>query len=200
MSLKNIEAHLDEKGFLVISRLPCVNHGENVSVGIRVSADDNFFSKQPSTVNYFFEFKSADGQKQVSSPVQVVDGVLTCIIKNSVLCCPGEAQVQVVATDESGYVFKSSVATFFVAQSINAFDQDFEVADLLTQIIKLFKQSESIKIQAEQSQQQMQSLIDLVSQKLTNGDFVGQKGDNGKTPTMYIQNGMLYAEFDEEGV
>lgn len=200
MSLKNIEAHLDEKGFLVVNRLPCINHGENVSVGIRVSADNNFFSKQPSTVNYFFEFKSADGQKQISPPVQVVDDVLTCVIKNSVLCCPGEAQVQVVATDESGYVFKSSVATFFVAQSINAVDQDFEVADLLTQINKLFNQTHDIKNQAEQTQQQMQNLIDLVNQKLANGDFVGAKGDKGDVPTMYIQNGMLYAEFDEEGV
>lgn len=205
MALKTIEAHLDEKGFLVVSRLPCINHGENVSVAICVTADDDFFAKQPSSVNYFFEFESADGKKQISSPLQFENGVLSCKIKNSVLCCPGEAQVQIVATDQnSGYVFKSSVATFFVAQSINATEQDFELLDLLTKLNQLYQQTSAIKDGAEQTMKQMQSLFDTLNTKLANGDFVGEKGDmgdkgekgdTGDSPTILLQDGVLYAEY-----
>ena len=196
MSLKNIEAHLDEKGFLVVSRLPCINHGENVSVGICVSAADDFFSKMPSTVNYYFEFKSADGQKQTSQAVQPSNGVLSCLIKNSVLCCPGEAQVQVVATDDDGYVFKSSVATFFVSQSINATSQDFETLDLLASLNKICKQTIEAKDSVQLTKQQMEQMIALVQTKLDNGELVGDKGDKGDTPNVYLDNGVLYAEFN----
>ena len=206
MSFKKIEAHLDEKGCLIITKLPCINHGENVSVSICVTAEENFFLQMPTSANYFFEFKSADGQKHATTPITVVDGKLSCQIKNSVLCCPGEAQVQVIVNTDEGYVFKSSVATFFVAQSINAVDQDFEYLDLLAQLNKLANQTQNIKQQAEQTQLQMQNLLDQINDKLAKGEFVGDKGDKGDkgekgdTPSLYIQNGVLFAKFFNDEV
>ena len=138
MSLKNIIAHLDKNGFLVVSKLPCVSHGENEAVGINVSTPDDFLSQMPDDTNWYFEFESADGQKQVCGPVTPQNGLLTCNVTNSVLCCPGEARVQIVATDQnSDYIFKSSIATFFVSQSINATDKSFVRDDLLAKIDKL---------------------------------------------------------------
>ena len=196
MSLKNIIAHLDKNGFLVVTKLPCISHGENVSVGINVSAEQNFLSQMPDGTNFYFEFKSADGQKQVCGPVLPQNNELACAVTNSVLCCPGEAQVQIVATDKnSDYIFKSSVASFFVSQSINATDKDFVRDDLLANINKLLDEMYKTNQNTAQTGEQLQSLVDDVNQKLSDGEFVGEKGekgDKGDVPLFQLEDGHLY--------
>ena len=126
MAFKKIQAHLDEKGILHIDSLPSVNRGENVSVGVEVTVSPEFLACQPQDVIYFLEYKSADNKKYVSHSIQIVDQKLACDVQNSVLCCAGEAQIQVVAIQNGGdYIFKSQIATFFVGESINASNKQF---------------------------------------------------------------------------
>ena len=100
MALKNIVAHMDINGVLTVDKLPDINQGENISVGILTVIDESFLAKQPTTVRYYFEFETADGQKFVSAPTAVQQGVLSCSVKNSVLGSCGEAHVQIVAVEQ----------------------------------------------------------------------------------------------------
>jgi len=68
MALKNIVAHMDINGILTVDKLPDINQGENISVGILTVADEGFLAKQPATAKYYFEFESADGQKFATAP------------------------------------------------------------------------------------------------------------------------------------
>ena len=202
MALKNIVAHLDTNGLLVVDKLPDINQGENISVGIITVVDEGFLAKQPATVRYYFEFESADGQKFASSPTMVQEGVLSCSVKNSVLGSCGEAHVQIVAIDSnSDYIFKSSVACFYVSQSINAVDKDFVGDDLLSQLNDIIDNMNSLKEKLQKQSSQMQQLSDDLHTKVANGFFVGEKGDKGDkgekgdAPTMFVSNGVLYAEY-----
>ena len=202
MALKNIVAHMDINGILTVDKLPDINQGENISVGILTVADEGFLAKQPATAKYYFEFESADGQKFATAPTVAQDGVLSCTIKNSVLCSCGEAHVQIVVADSvSDYIFKSSVACFYVSQSINAVDKDFVGDDLLLQLNNIIDDMNSLKEKIQKQSVQMQQLSDDLHTKVNNGFFVGEKGEKGdkgekgETPTLFLQDGVLYAEY-----
>ncbi|MBR2302601.1 MAG: hypothetical protein IKA42_02225 [Clostridia bacterium] len=193
---------MDINGVLTVDKLPDINQGENISVGILTVIDESFLAKQPTTVRYYFEFETADGQKFVSAPTAVQQGVLSCSVKNSVLGSCGEAHVQIVAVDSaSDYVFKSTVACFYVGQSINATDRDFVGDDLLSQLNKIITDMTSLKEKLQKQSQQMQEQSNDLKNKAESGYFTGakgdkgEKGDRGESPQVFLNNGILYAEY-----
>jgi len=197
MAFKNIHAHLDEKGILRIDSLPCINRGENVSVGVEVAVSPVFLAGQPDDVSFFVEYKSADNKRYVSPRIQIADNKLVCDVKNSVLCCAGEAQLQIVAIQNDGeYIFKSQIATFFVGESINATNKEVFGTDFLAEANKLVDRLHALRQQTEQTEQRLADLIDTITTKLDNGEFVGRQGDDGKTPTLLIVDGDLFANYD----
>ena len=68
MAFKNIEAEIDGGGVLRLVEIPQISDGENISVGLRVSADEDFLDGQPSDAIYCFEFMAADGGRYVTPP------------------------------------------------------------------------------------------------------------------------------------
>jgi len=93
------------------------------------------------------------------------------------------------------------VACFYVSQSINAVDKDFVGDDLLLQLNNIIDDMNSLKEKIQKQSVQMQQLSDDLHTKVNNGFFVGEKGEKGdrgekgETPTLFLQDGVLYAEY-----
>lgn len=205
MAFKNIRAQLDEKGILHVDSLPSINHGENISVGVEVTVAQEFLANQPQDVSFHVEYKSADNKRYVTPAIELVEGKLICEVKNSVLCCAGEAQLQVVAIQNDGeYIFKSQIATFFVGESINAVRQQVFSKDFLSEANEIMREISGFKQGLVDTEKRLADLIAAVQAKLDNGEFVGEqgirgdkgeKGDKGDTPVMSIIDGDLYATY-----
>ena len=114
----------------------------------------------------------------------------------------GEAHVQIVAVDSaSDYIFKSTLACFYVGKSINATDRDFVGDDLLAELNRIIENMNLLKENMEKQSRQMQQQSDDLNKKVATGYFVGEKGDKGdkgdqgEAPEMFLTNGVLYAKY-----
>lgn len=180
MAFKSISATLGGDGILKINSLPSVNQGENASVSVDLTLEEDFLSAQPSDAAYYFEFDCADGKKYVSPQISPQQNKITYDIENAVLSGSGEVWAQlVVKSDDADYIFKTQRVCFGVGKSVNATIPVYFREDFLTQIQAFFKEAKETQ---EKFLQSMQTLDDTLTQfeaDLAAGKYDGPQGKTG---------------------
>ena len=187
MAFKNIEAEIDGGGVLRLVEIPQISDGENISVGLRVSADEDFLDGQPSDAIYCFEFMAADGGRYVTPPIVPEQGVIAYEVENSVLRGDGETRAQLVVKSQSGgYIFKSNTAAFEVSPSVNAEFPTYYRRDFLTAAQKLFAEAaekmeelDAVKDEMTVAAQSVRQLADEMREDIAAGEFDGPQGPKG---------------------
>lgn len=187
MAFKNIEAEIDGGGVLRLVEIPQISDGENISVGLRVSADEDFLDGQPSDAIYCFEFMAADGGRYVTPPIVPEQGVIAYEVENSVLRGDGETRAQLVVKSQSGgYIFKSNTAAFEVSPSVNAEFPTYYRRDFLTAAQKLFAEAaekteelDAVKDEMTVAAQSVRQLADEMREDIAAGEFDGPQGAKG---------------------
>lgn len=109
---------------------------ENIITGLEITLDE-------SLVDYWFylDFILPSGASYKTSRLDVIGNVVTYNIPNALLGLSGTLKVQAVLQKESGEVWKSTIESYKVNQSINASDDIPNKEDFITNAQKILDET-----------------------------------------------------------
>ena len=136
--MKNkICATLDENHIYTCSSKIIARSGENEITQLEITLAECLCNSW-----VYLDFVKADGTKFKTPRLDVVGNVVTYDLPNSLLDISGDLKVQVVLQDESGEVWKSTIKTYRVSNSINATDDIPNKEDFITEAQTLLNEIE----------------------------------------------------------